>query len=127
MTAQISSNLYRFSPLPMQEDQKKKRQESRLTVDILAQYKIEKSPNYVECLIVNISGVGLGVEIKSFLEEGDKMKLKFSLGDRDLEIDCIVMHILGKITGLQYQSMQGEDVEFIRDYVQSGFFERVKK
>ena len=113
----------------MQEEakDKKQRQEPRLIVDLPAQYKLDKSPNYAECCVVDISAVGLGVEIKSFLVEGDKVKLKFPLGNRDIEISCIVKYVLGKTIGLQYQNMEENEVEFIRDYVNKGFFERVKK
>ena len=107
--------------------EKKKRQEARLLVDLPAHYKLEKSQYYVECRIVDISAQGLGVEIKSFLEKGDKLKLKFSLNKKRLEINCSVMHILGKVTGLSYQDADDEDIEFIRSYVRDTFFGGLKK
>ena len=110
-----------------EESQKKKRQEPRLIVDISASYKLEKSKDYVECRIVDISALGIGVEIKSFLEAGEKLRLKFSLGEKNLELDCIVRHILGKTTGLSYKNMEHEEVEYIRNYVRKKFFDRVKK
>lgn len=105
----------------------KKRKEARLLVDIPAEYRLEKSQNYVVCRLINISGAGIGVEIKSFLAEGDELKLKFSIGGKNIEIDCTVVQILGKIIGLQYKDVQGKDVGFLRDYVQKSFFDRVRK
>ena len=104
-----------------------KREEPRLNTNFPGKFCLTKTREKMDCRIINISSVGLGIQVKSYLKEGEEVEIEFVLDDKLLRFVCTVVYAQGKPVGLKFQDIAKETADFISEYVLSRFFQSGKK
>ncbi len=119
MTGKYKNKSYNSNP-----NSKALRKDARLQLDIEAEYWLDGISRIIPCRVVDISALGMCIQIKAFMAVGDKLSTKFELGNKILRLKCKVAHVYGKSAGLQFIDISNEDQEYIVSYVQAHFFDR---
>lgn len=102
------------------------RKRPRLNVDIVGEYLLGKHKDYVECRILDLAEEGLGIKVKSFLDKGEKIKIRFVLAEKKLEFEALVVVVRGSIIGLRYCDISANDINFISSHINNNFFNNFK-
>ena len=99
----------------------------RLLVDIPATCVLAKTREPIDCLIADISSLGLGLQLKAYVALGDFISVKFSLDGKSIEAKGKVAFVDGKIVGLAYIDIKEDDVKAISEHVNTYFFDRARQ
>lgn len=89
---------------------------TRVTVNVPAEYSFKK--NKGDCVIVDFSEGGIGIEANQIFVEGDLIRVQASLAKSStLDCWCVVRNVQGRKIGLQFEEISNEMREHLQDYV----------
>ena len=89
---------------------------TRIPVSIRAEYQYKK--NKGQCIILDFSEGGIGIETKQIFVEGDLIRVMADLPNNShIDIWCVVRNIQGMILGLEFEEISHAQREALQSYI----------
>jgi hypothetical protein len=92
-----------------------KRQHGRLRVNVEGQYRFAGAPEWLNCLVIDLSTSGVALGGKTSFYAGDKIEMRFALEKRNVVIGVEITNLTGKSAGGKITSINDSDRLYIQD------------
>ncbi len=115
-----------FQTSHWQHHSSSRREEARLSIDILGSYSLIRTGEKADFRLHDIGGNGIGGKVNSLLDVGNEIKIEFTLDERALQAVCSVVSSRANYIGLKYITISDEDLNYIKEYVRIHFFKSDK-
>lgn len=113
--------------LRFRDPAQQKRKKARAQIEAEGEFAIGDSPSYQSCQMVDIGIGGLSFSSRSTLYQGDRVKVRFRIMDRQMEFEGEVSRTSGKYVGVAFLNPSEEQLELIQKYIHTNFFDKDRK
>lgn len=104
-----------------------KRKKARAQVNLPADFQILGHHEFLPCSLADIGSGGLALITRSSLYIGDKLKVRFKIAESPFEGQCVVVRVVGKAVGVQFENLSPADEDRLQDFIHRVFLERERK
>jgi len=113
--------------IKMRDPSQQKRKKARRSVNVPAECQIVGHSDFMPCTLTDVGAGGLSLVTRSSLYVGDKVNVRFKMGETNFDSEGAVVRVLGKAVGIQFENLAETDLDRLQDFIHRAFKDRERK